>query len=68
MATQTTLGIVPVGGDVKRVVAHPSREHTDRLRDLLRPQVAHLDGVELAHGGRSLDKPVIAHGATGCRW
>jgi hypothetical protein len=52
VATRAALGIVAVGGHMKRVVPHPPCEHPDRLGDLPRSEIAYLDKAELGHGGQ----------------
>jgi hypothetical protein len=42
VAGEPPLRILPVGGDVQRVVSHPPGEHTDGVLDLIRAQIAHL--------------------------
>jgi hypothetical protein len=42
VAAQAALGVVAVGGHVKRVVPHPPSEDSDRLVDLVRAQAADL--------------------------
>jgi hypothetical protein len=49
MAPQPALGVLAVGRDVQRVVAHPASEDADGRIDLVCSQVSDLDRVLLRH-------------------
>src|SRR6266498_2328902 len=48
VTAEPALGIRAVGGHVKRIVPHPTCQHADRRRHLVRSKIAHLDVV--SHG------------------